>query len=128
MSVLRVAIVAVACLQVAACLPATRLPLGDDGTTLPQESVQIEVLNDHTSEVIVFLMRGVERRQLGTVTPGATGRFQVPGRLSLAGLELRLTAEPIDRSWTCATEPFFANPGERTLFSLKPNGQLSRLR
>jgi hypothetical protein len=126
MSLLKNAVVAIACAQLVACAHATQARDIADVESASVQPVQIEVLNDNTSEVTVFLMRGLQRQRLGTVISGETARFHVPGRVVLTSLELRIAVEPTDRSWISATEPFEAAPGDRTAFSVQPNQRLSR--
>ena len=60
--------------------------------------VQIEVVSDLPAPITVYLVKGGQRRRLGTLQPAGQGRFWLPGRLIFADEPLLIVAEPPRKS------------------------------
>ena len=122
---LRMLVLGVGLIAIAAC--ATALQEKPDERFVPAETVAVEVVNDHWSEITVFLDRGGVRRRIGPVQGGRTKRFLIAAHL-LEENGVRLRIEASDRSAGWSSEPVVAHAGQLMSFRIGPNvGESARV-
>ncbi len=87
----------------------------------PQSVVAVEIMNEHWSEVNVFLVRGSDRQRLGSVSGAAKRRFFVPVRLLTAPSGVRLRIEPSDLTPAWSSELIALVDGHGLSFRILPD-------
>ncbi len=87
----------------------------------PRSVVALEIMNEHWSEVNVFLVRGSNRQRLGSVAGAAKKRFFVPVRLLAATSGVRLLVEPGDLTPAWSSEPLSVTEGQGLSFKILPD-------
>jgi len=100
-------------LCIAACAPAAGG--GASGTRVQPgggDRAAVEVLNDGSTDVVVFLMRGSERYRLGYVSRMATVYFRVPNLGAVGSTDLRLVAQPVTGGQVLSTGSFLWRSGQ----------------
>ena len=86
---------------------------GDDVEFQPSnEPVRVIVTNDGFYEATIYLLRGLERRRLGTVNGSSTATFTLQRHLVVGITDLRFAVDWIGRQGAQTTETFLAEPGE----------------
>lgn len=89
------------------------------------EVTLLEVENDNWQDVNVYMVRGVSRFRLGTVTGNTSATFEVPATMLAAGGELRLMADPIGSRRPYVTEPIPFARGNTVIWRLGTNLAMS---
>ena len=87
------------------------------GQLQPRESVTLDVLNEHWSEVTVFLVRGVVRRRLGAIAGGKEARFLVAAEW-LIGNDACLRVEPSDLASAWSSDPLVSESKHTMTFRI----------
>ena len=86
---------------------------GDDVEFQPSnEPVRVIVTNDGFYEATIYLLRGLERRRLGTVNGSSTATFTLGRHLVFGITDLRFAVDWIGRQGAQTTETILAQPGE----------------
>lgn len=76
------------------------------------EPVRVIVQNDGFYEATVYLLRGAERRRLGTVNGSSTATFTLGRHLVYGITDLRFAFDWIGRQGAQASETILAQPGD----------------
>ncbi len=85
---------------------------GDAGTPTPSaEQVRVTIQNDAFYQATVYLLRGAERRRLGTVNAASTTAFTLPRHLVHGLTDLRFVVDWIGRR-AQVSETILAEPGD----------------
>jgi hypothetical protein len=83
-----------------------------DSTTPSEEQVRVTVRNDGFYDARVYLLRGAERRRLGTVNGNSTQTFVLARHLVFGLTDLRFGVDWIGRRGGAASETIVAQPGD----------------
>jgi hypothetical protein len=81
-------------------------------TTSSEEQVRVTVRNDGFYDATVYLLRGAERRRLGTVNGASTQTFVLARHLVFGLTDLRFGVDWIGRRGGAASETIVAQPGD----------------
>ena len=86
----------------------------NEGESLPaaDEQVRVTVQNDGFYEATIYLLRGAERRRLGTVNGSSTATFTLARHLVFGITDLRFAVDWIGRRGGTASETILAQPGD----------------
>jgi len=90
-------------------------------------SVEVQVLNHNWSDVRVYALRGGQRYRIGTVTALTSAVLRIPGNLQPDVFGVQLLAVPIGARDTHVSPVVDVIEGERLLWSLENNLDLSSL-
>lgn len=77
-----------------------------------EERVRVTVRNDAFWDANIYLVRGSERRRLGTVTGSSTATFTLQRHLIFGITDLRFLVDWIGRSGGATSETIMAQPGD----------------
>ena len=94
----------------------------DDSTP---EKATIRVTNNNWSDMTIYLLRGTERRRLGTVGSNSTGVFQLPEYVLVGSGDIRLLADPLGSTRTYLSPLLLVSPGQQVEWRLENNMSLS---
>lgn len=106
---------------VVTCAPAVRWSAMEGSSAGSESPVLLAITNDHWSDVDVFLLRGPDRRRLGTLHGGSSEQYVLSDRLFAAGSEVLVRLEPKDLSGAWTSEPFTASAGRTIHFRVAPD-------
>lgn len=81
-------------------------------STTADEDVRVTVRNDAFWDANIYLLRGAERRRLGTANGNSSATFVVPRSMVFGLTELRFAVDWIGRSGGAASETIVAQPGD----------------
>jgi hypothetical protein len=76
------------------------------------QDVRVTVRNDAFWDATIYLMRGADRRRLGTVTGNSSSTFTVPRSIVFGLTDLRFIVDWIGRSGGATSETIVAQPGD----------------
>lgn len=107
---------------VVACSRAMGSPMRGGGA---DGSVQVKVENQNWSDMRIYVVRGGERRRLGSVTTFTSRTFTVPESFLQASGQVRLLARGLASGETETTRPILVNPGDVVTWNLKNDLSLS---
>ena len=82
----------------------------DSSTT--DENVRVTVRNEAFWDATIYLLRGADRRRLGTATGNSSATFTVPRSMIFGLTDLRFIVDWIGRSGGATSESIVAQPGD----------------
>jgi hypothetical protein len=85
---------------------------GTADPTTSSEEVRVTVRNDAFWDANIYLMRGSERRRLGTVNGNSSSTFVLARHLVFGLTDLRFVVDWIGRRGGAASETIMAQPGD----------------
>jgi hypothetical protein len=77
-----------------------------------EERVRVTVRNEAFHDARIYLVRGAERRRLGTVTGNSTSTFVLARHLIFGLTDLRFAVDWIGRRGGGASDMILAQPGD----------------
>ena len=90
-----------------------------EATQEPEEEVSVTVRNDGFYDAKVYLLRGAERRRLGTVNGNSTQTFTLARHLIFGLTDLRFGVDWIGRRGTASSETIIAQPGDNIRLTIR---------
>ena len=85
---------------------------GDPLTNPPEEPVRVTVQNNGFYEATIYLLRGAERRRLGTVNGASSATFTLQRHLVTGVTDLRFLVDYLGRRGGTPSETIIAQPGD----------------
>jgi hypothetical protein len=81
--------------------------------------IAVEVTNNNTLDVDVFVVAGQQRIRLGSVVTGQTQTFELPAQAANAG-QVRLAADPVGSRNAYLSDPVSVADGQKIRFVVAP--------
>lgn len=82
-------------------------------------AIPVDVENNYRADVSVILVRGSQRRRLGTVPPNARRRLLVPASFAADQGGFALLADPVAGGESVLSQTVVARPGQRLVWTLE---------
>ena len=95
---------------------------GDDESIEP---ASVRVTNNNWSDMNIYVLRGSDRRRLGTVSSNSSTVFRLPNSVLIGGSDIRLLADPIGSSRTYVSPTLLIGPGHVVEWRLENNMNMS---
>lgn len=98
----------------------------DSGTSVAARAraIPLDVENNYRADVTVLLVRGQQRRRLGTVPPNSRRRLQIPETFAADQGGFSLFADPVAGGESVSSQTVVARAGQRLVWTLE--SRLSR--
>ena len=90
-----------------------------------ERPVRVYVQNNNWLDVRIYAVRGSTRYRMGTVYSQTGQFFELPARLTEAGFQVQLQADPIGSNRTVTTPRVMINPGDIVEWSIENSLDLS---
>lgn len=95
------------------------------GSSAVDRALPVQVQNDNTSDVDVYVMSGGQVTRLGTVTALSGDTLQIPATAVARGTDLRLLADPIGATGAYLSDPILFSSGDVLVFRVASQLALS---
>jgi hypothetical protein len=113
--------IAASALMIGACAPAVQQSAGNHSN--PQATVAVR--NDNWLDITVYLVRGVQRVRLGSVTSMSNAEFRIPQQYVLGVSDVTFQADPIGSRETYVSPPIQVYDGARVQLKIENQMRLS---
>jgi len=95
------------------------------GSSAVDRALPVQVQNDNTSDVDVYVMSGGQVNRLGTVTALSSDTLKIPATAVTRGTNLRLLADPIGATGAYLSDPILVSSGDVLVFRVASQLALS---
>ena len=98
---------------------------GASASIAPSTRTWLEVQNNSSKDVNIYLMRSGVQTKLGAVGKGTSAKIELPATMVNQGVPLRLMADPVDRTDFGTARKTFTDeirvaPGRTAQFTIPP--------